>query len=51
VATEIAASQPGTLKTEGGHEPAAICYDSKYEYAANVTNSNWDAKSNVEAAR
>eukprot|EP01047_Picozoa_sp_COSAG01_P039141 COSAG01_NODE_3217_length_6400_cov_4.602444_3_plen_262_part_00 len=37
------------LKTESGHEPAAICYDSKY--AANITNSNWDAKSNVEAAR
>jgi hypothetical protein len=46
----MASLQPYShLKTEGGHEPAAICYDSKY--AANITNRNWDAKTNVEAAR
>ena len=37
------------LQREGGHQPAAICYDSKY--AANVTDGTWDAKKNVEAAR
>jgi ribonuclease HI len=37
------------MRAEGGHEPAAICYDSKY--AANVTDRTWEAKSNVEAAR
>ena len=37
------------MRAEGGHEPAAICYDSKY--AANVTDRTWAAKSNVEAAR
>ena len=37
------------LQREGGHQPAAICYDSKY--AANVTDGTWDAKTNVEAAR
>eukprot|EP01047_Picozoa_sp_COSAG01_P050519 COSAG01_NODE_5116_length_4457_cov_5.704161_5_plen_191_part_00 len=37
------------MRTEGGHEPAAICYDSKY--AANITDRTWTAKSNVEAAR
>eukprot|EP01047_Picozoa_sp_COSAG01_P079292 COSAG01_NODE_14982_length_1388_cov_15.876649_3_plen_206_part_01 len=33
------------LQREGGHQPAAICYDSKY--AANVTDGTWDAKTNV----
>ena len=37
------------MRAEGGHEAAAICYDSKY--AANITDRTWDAKSNVEAAR
>ena len=37
------------LKYQGGHEPAIICYDSKY--AANITDGTWEAKSNIEAAR
>ena len=37
------------LRNDGGHEPAIICYDSKY--AANITDGTWQAKSNIEAAR
>ena len=37
------------LQADGGHETAAICYDSKY--AANTTDGTWNAKSNLEAVR
>jgi ribonuclease HI len=37
------------LKAQNDHDPAVICYDSKY--AANTTDGTWDPKTNLDAVR
>eukprot|EP01047_Picozoa_sp_COSAG01_P090829 COSAG01_NODE_22585_length_849_cov_17.653333_1_plen_97_part_00 len=37
------------MKAQNDHDPAVICYDSKY--AANTTDGTWDPKTNLDAVR